>query len=121
MKAKDYSDDFEQPFAVGDKVVYDKNDVYVTYLGKTSYKPWDGKSQDCLLFSVENRSDAAITFYCDDAYMNDVKCEFYTMNDVSAAKTKGYVLFYCSSDTGTQTLNGDIEIEFMEPVGNDRL
>ena len=65
---KDAKSDYQQVFDVGSQIVYDKNDVVISYIGKDSITEIYGQQTPCLKFSVENKSDKTLYFGVDDRY-----------------------------------------------------
>ncbi|MBQ4261061.1 MAG: hypothetical protein II709_04200 [Ruminococcus sp.] len=102
LASKTLGDDFTQEFKTGEKVVYEKDGVRITYIGKDAYE--QNGTVDCMLFSVENNSDRDISLFANKisvdgkAYRSDTQ-----QNDGYAPKTKG-VLFVAAfaADSGEE-------------------
>lgn len=111
VAVKDAKSDYQQVFDVGSQVVYDKNDVVISYIGKDSITEIYGQQTPCLKFSVENKSDKTLYFGVDDAYVNNGKIVLVSNNSVTMPHSKG-ILCFSSVDEPPVTFDSNVEIKF---------
>lgn len=103
--------DYQQIFNVGSQIVYDKNDVVISYIGKDSVTEVYGQQTPCLKFSIENNSDKTLYFNTDEAYVDNGKVTLAPNNTVSMPHSKGIVCFSSIDETSVK-FDSNVEIRF---------
>ena len=111
VAVKSAKSDYQQIFNVGSQVVYDKNDVVISYIGKDSITEVYGQQTPCLKFSIENNSDKTLYFNTDEAYVNNGKVTLSSNNTVSMPHSKGIVCFSSIDETPVK-FDSNVEIRF---------
>ena len=108
---KNAKPNYQQVFNIGSQVVYDKNDVVISYIGKDSITEVYGQQTPCLKFSVENKSDKTLYFGVDDAYVNNGKVTLVSNNSVTMPHSKG-ILCFSSMDETPVKFDSNVELKF---------
>ena len=111
VAVKDAKSDYQQAFDVGSQIVYDKNDVVISYIGKDFITEIYGQQTPCLKFSVENNSNKTLYFNVDDAYVNNGKVTLVSNNSVTMPHSKG-ILCFSSMDETPVKFDSNVELKF---------
>ena len=111
VAVKDAKSDYQQAFDVGSQIVYDKNDVVISYIGKDFITEIYGQQTLCLKFSVENNSNKTLYFNVDDAYVNNGKVTLVSNNSVTMPHSKG-ILCFSSVDEPPVKFDSNVELKF---------
>ena len=111
VAVKDAKSDYQQAFDVGSQIVYDKNDVVISYIGKDFITEIYGQQTPCLKFSVENNSNKTLYFGVDDAYVNNGKVALVSNNSVTMPHSKG-ILCFSSMDETPVKFDSNVELKF---------
>lgn len=112
LVSKSLGDDFIQEFKTSDNVVYERNGVRITYIGKDSYK--QNGTVDCMLFSVENNANREISLAADKVIVDGKEYRSNTEENAGyPSKTKGvfFVAAFASGSNEEVRFSGKVSLD----------
>ena len=112
LVSKSLGDDFTQEFKTSDNIVYERNGVRITYIGKDSYE--QNGTVDCMLFSVENNANRDISLAAAKVSVDGKEYRSNTEQNAGyPSKTKGvfFVAAFASGSNEEVRFSGKVSLD----------